>query len=187
MAKILFSFDPIPTPIGAECAVPPPVYECAPRSFCEPEVLCCPAKTKAKDALRVYNDEVERCFSLNGNGCGRTPIPMTSVCIELRVRLRGACRDLVVQTPRSLNVAGDVCFRWTQEFLQLPEGYYEGDIYVNGKTCHTVGFYLPPCAGRPTSTSVDYAACEVQDPSCCTSLEVDQMNVPPVNQECNAC
>jgi hypothetical protein len=184
MATVLYG--PQPQPILGEgiCLSPPPEYECVPNDPCE-EVKCCPPRTKVRDALRVYNNEAQRCFKINGQGCKRPALPMTGVCVVMFVRRRGECRVLMQQAPTNLNVDGDVCFRWTPEFLNLPEGYYEGELQINGKKCNVVGFYFPPCTGRPTSTQVEYSECSTANPSC--ALEVDQSPVEPNTQGCTSC
>lgn len=51
---------------------------------------------------------------------------------------------------------GAMCFSWTDEFRNLPEGYYEGDIFIDGCECLTLLFYLPPCQMRVLGHEVEY-------------------------------
>lgn len=189
MAKLLYSNKPN---AGARpddaCLMPPPEYqECCIDPCAEP-IKCCPPKTKVRNALIMYNNEAGRCFSLSGKGCGNTSMPVLTSCIKMTVRRYGECNIRATVQPFRMNPDGSICFRWTQEFLNMPQGYYEADIIVDEKCCNVVCLYFPPCIGRPTTTEViTEDACATDVPCECDVLEVDQSPAPTPQTECPTC
>lgn len=132
-----------------ECGLEPPKPEiterCCPPDPCDRK---CPPKTRARDAIKVDRLEYEHCFLFGKFGCGEKPLPIIRNWVKMEVRKRGFCKVLTCEPPTKVRADGALCFTWTDEFRDLPSGYYEGDIYIDGSNCVTVLLYLPPCTMR---------------------------------------
>lgn len=132
-----------------DCRLDPPKwkpYERCCNTPCSPKR--CPPKTRAKDTIKVDRMEVESCFLLGHYSCGEKRLPLLRNYIRMDVRRKGFCEVLLCQPPTRMRNDGAICFSWTDEFRDLPEGYYEGDIFIDGCECLTLLFYLPPCQVR---------------------------------------
>lgn len=127
-----------------DCALDPPEL-CGCEPVCEPECRCTPRnnKTRARDAILLSRHEVERWFSLTEWGCSSKPIPATINCIELVVRRKGWCRDLMCLTPVRSTPEAAVQFQWPRWFLEEKHGYYEADLIINGVEQNSILLKLP--------------------------------------------
>lgn len=147
------------------CYAPKPDFGCAP--VCNPcDNPCeekCPPKTRVQDAVCLSDEEVERCFSLYQYvGCEIKQLPAFIYCIALKVRKRGQCRVLTEECPIRADNNGNACFVWSDTFRNLDAGYYEADLYVNGKSCYTWLFRKRGCWATMETESI-----ELEQPSCC--------------------
>lgn len=147
-----------------DCFPEPPDFSCV--DVCNPcaspcEEVCKP-KTRIQDAICLSDNEYERCFSLHQYvGCEPVQVPATLYCIELQVRKRGACRVLTRECPIRADIYGNACFVWSCEFRDLPAGYYEADLFLNGKSCFTWLFRKRGCWANMKTESV-----ELEQPDC---------------------
>lgn len=169
-----FKFGKENLPQGCELPAPK-IFTTQPN--CDPCAPRCRPKTRARDAFTIYDDERERCFVLSGWGCERPKIPLHFHCVLMVIRAKGYCEELMEITPYRATADGAACFAWPPEFLNLPSGYYEGDIYMDGKTCATVLLYLPPCRHIVTADEF-YTITEPCEP--CEPCEVGEVPQPDV-------
>lgn len=166
------------------CEAEPYIVEecpCEPCSPCEPK---CPTKTRAADAIIVQPNEVERCFSLHTFGCKGSTVYANQHCFMLRLRKRGSCTVITSVEPVRALPNGDVCFSWCNLWLDLGSGYYEADLYVDGKNCNTLLFRVRDCDMVVSNTSpVINEACPITPTPCCgTNPQID--DEPPVVVTC---
>lgn len=147
MSKVLHRVSTGTHDAPAGCHHQPPEFECVERvSHCEPEECgSCPPKTKARHSEAIGYMEGQRCVSLRGRGCAPKQLPMFMHCIEMRVRLKGSCKVITREIPYKATYTGAACFNWSKRFKALPNGYYEGDIYINGKSCVSWPFHIQDC------------------------------------------
>ena len=149
-----------------ECSLEPPEFECA--DTCTPcEDECedtCAVKTRARDSVALQEAEGNRCFSLHGRGCNPKQLPAFMHCIAMKVRRKGSCKVLTTEVPYKAKYDGSVCFNWTKRFKSLPDGYYEGDVYINGKTCYTWPFHIQGC--YMSMQTEDIGTCEDHKTPC---------------------
>lgn len=182
-----YSYKRLAQPQG--CELPPPeiLTSLAPCDPCEPK---CPPKTRARDAETIYQEEVERCFIIRGWQCGAEQIPAHFHCVAMKIRRKGHCRELIKLAPYRATPDGAACFAWPMEFLNLESGYYEGDLYIDGKTCATVLLYLPPCRYVITSEEAIVKSAECEIPAHCSVGEVPMPHIeidPPADADCGDC
>jgi hypothetical protein len=194
MSRILYQHDNGCAP-DLGCHLPPPVFECEPVcNPCDPCESTCDPKTRARDSVAVLQTEVERCVSLLGRGCNAKQLPGFLHCIAMKVRRKGLCTVITEEIPRKALHDGSICFSWSNKFRDLQPGYYEGDIYLDGKSCITWPFHIPPCGGSVTTESIteEEMPCDIMgcgEPPCCVG-EVPPLEVEPsVNPdvECDPC
>ena len=57
----------------------------------------------------------------------------------------GSCKVITREIPYKATYTGAACFNWSKRFKVLPNGYYEGDIYINGKSCVSWPFHIQDC------------------------------------------
>lgn len=175
-----------------ECYAPPPDFSCVDtcnpcHNPCEPK---CPPKVRAKDALCLTDDEWERCFSLYQYvGCSPVQVPAFIYCIEMRIRKQGLCRVLTKECPTRADVKGNACFIWSDDFRKLPAGYYEGDVYINGKNCFTLLFRKRGCWTNMKTESVelDDLPCEAPERCCGGCVPQPDFDNTPVVGDCEEC
>lgn len=132
-----------------DCRLEPPKWEPVERC-CEPspcEERCAP-RTRARDAIKVDRMSAEACYLIGNYRCDEKPLPLIRSYLRMDIRRKGYCRVLMCQPPTRVRNDGAICFDWLDEFRDLPTGYYEGDIYIDGCLCLTLLFYLPPCQAR---------------------------------------
>lgn len=153
------------------CYAPLPDFDdcynpCTPcENPCEPK---CPPKVRAKDAICLSDEEYERCFSLHRFvGCAPTQVPAFVYCIALKVRRQGMCRVLTEECPVRADAHGNACFVWSDKFRDLPAGYYEADLYLNGKSCFTLLFRKRDCWATAKTESVRTAEQPCSPPEHC--------------------
>lgn len=152
------------------CLLPPPDFSCVDtcnpcEDPCEPK---CPPRVRAKDAVCLDDNEWERCFSLYQHvGCEPVRIPAFVYCIALRVRRQGLCRVLTEECPIRADAYGNACFQWSKTFRELPAGYYEADLYVNGKSCYTWLFNKRSCWAGMETKSVAHEDFPCEPPAHC--------------------
>lgn len=127
------------------CGSEPPKWEeverCCPTSDCGER---CPPKTRARDAIHIDRKQVEACFLFSASECGGKPLPLVRTWVSLEIRKKGFCKVLTCLPPTRMREDGALCFTWTDEFRKLPQGYYEGDLYIDGRLRMTLLFYIPP-------------------------------------------
>lgn len=163
--------------IKDNCLLPPPDL-CGCEPVCEEECHCGPhqVKTHARDAIVMKRNEVERWFSLTEWGCRGHPIPAVINCIELVLRRKGSCKDLCSLTPIRATADANVQFRWPKWFISEKHGYYEGDIYINGREQHTVLLKLPKNQAQVDDTGFEISPFVCGD--CCSTGYPDCVAVP---------
>lgn len=128
------------------CHLEPPEFDCAPT--CEPCSPCgdvCKPKTRARDSVAIEYREGQRCVSLRGRGCKPSALPAFMHKIEMKVRRKGSCSVITTEIPYKAKYDGSICFNWSNRFKSLPDGYYEGDVYINCVTCYTWAFHIRGC------------------------------------------
>lgn len=87
---------------------------------------------------------------------------------------------------------GDVCFAWSDLWANLGTGYYEADLFTDGRNCNTLLFYVRDCAISVSSSSpvIDDGCATACEPCCGTVPQIDD-EIAPSNEscedECNAC
>ena len=153
-------------PMG--CHDEPPVFEHVERECAPCQTECgtsCPPKTKARNSEAIQKDEHSRCVSLKGRGCSPKQLPAFMHCIEMRIRKKGSCSVITTEIPYKATYTGAACFNWSKRFKALPDGYYEGDLYINGKSCYSWAFHIHACYIKMETESVEY----LQDD--CSGLE----------------
>lgn len=130
----------------------------------------------------MERNEVERCISLTGWTCQSTVIPLNFYCVGMQLRQKGLCKVLMTLTPVRVTYEGSACFRWDDCFRDLPEGYYEGDVYIDDVSCVTVLLYLPPCRQIATTEEVIYddGPCAPPEQNSCCVGGVAQLDGEPV-------
>lgn len=163
-----------------DCMLPPPDFGCV--DTCQPcDNPCedkCPPKVRAKDAVCLSDDEYQRCFSIYQRiGCEPVRVPAFIYCIELRVRRQGLCRVLTKECPIRADNQGNACFVWTDKFRDLPAGYYEADLYINGKSCFTWLFRKRRCWAKMNTESVSLQELPCEAPSTCCGGCVPQQDL----------
>ena len=186
------------------CLEQPPEFECPDRtcdSTCAPECAC-PPKTKAKYSEAIGENERSRCVSLRGRGCSPVKLPMFMHCIEMKVRRKGSCSVLTTEVPYKAKYDGSACFNWSNRFKRLEDGYYEGDVYINGKSCYTWPFHIRGCYVQMVTESTEHLQPSCSDVQCTTECgcapagaplccEKPTLDIEPVltsdNQNCSEC
>lgn len=204
MSKYLFNDDKPSVPCGQECYVPvEDIWERIEEKLCSPKKRCCPPKTKARDAVRIDRDEVERCFNYGRRLCnGLTEQSVVNRFYRMEIRQQGFCDVLMCVPPNRATMDGAICWAWPKEFYILPLGYYEADIYIDNCLCHTHLFYLPECNVTAKIAEVSHRSqcstcgdnispcgCEV---SGCSKIpvvdnEVSKQETEGCNKECTKC
>lgn len=166
------------------CEAPPYEPECCPCEPCSPCEPACPPKTRASDAIIIESHEVERCFSLKSFGCSPKTIYANQHCFMLRIRKRGSCTVITTVEPVRALPEGDVCFSWCNLWDDLGEGYYEADLFTDGKNCNTLLFKVRHCDIMVHSTTpIINEACPIDPAPCCgTNPQLD--DEPPVETGC---
>lgn len=113
-------------------------------SCCKPN--CCDPKDcytfRARDAIPIGMAEAERLFYLQG----RLPHHESSwVRRHLMIRLRrvDSCDWQWSMCALSINKENYVRFRWPDGFLRAPQGYYEGQLYIDEVPSGKMYFYKP--------------------------------------------
>lgn len=168
-----------------KCLPIAPEYEevCCPDP-CDPcEEKKCPPKTCAANTIKIGIGEVERCFTFKQMGCNGRPIPAIRTCLRMEIRRKGFCRTLLKITPYRLTNENSVCFKWGDHFLNLPKGYYEGDIYVNDECCMHVLLYLPGCQTLVAGSEPvidDGCGGAVVENRCCSIPQYDEEFLEPM-------
>ena len=130
-------------PIEDACLLPPPDFSCNQRCDCEPscEPQLCKPKTHARQSVIMPSGEVGRCIVLRNMGCKPKDLPAHMHCIEMKVRKKGTCAIVTVERPYKATYTGAACFNWTNQFIRLPVGYYEADVFIDGRCCYTWAFH----------------------------------------------
>ena len=157
-------------PLG--CHDEPPVFECPERSCVPCDTECgekCPPKTRARDSEAIRENEHSRCVSLKGRGCQPKQLPAFMHCIEMRIRKKGSCKVLTTEIPYKATYTGEACFNWSNRFKRLEDGYYEGDIYINGKSCISWAFHIHACYVTMETTDIEYLHEPCSDVECASS------------------
>ena len=163
----------------AACLLPPPEFSCHQHCDCEPscEPQLCKPKTHARQSVIVPRDEVSRCIVLRNTGCKPKDLPAHMYCIEMKVRKKGACAVLSVERPYKATYTGAACFNWTKHFTRLPAGYYEADVFIDGKCCYTWAFHKEHCSVvADTVSNTEYS--ERHNCGCETPLEIEASYEP---------
>lgn len=173
------------------CFAPKPDFDCVDtcqpcNNPCEPK---CPPKVRAKDAVCLSDDECERCFSLfQYVGCDITKVPAHIYAIVLKVRRQGNCRVLVEECPTRSDNKGNVCFVWSEDFRQLPAGYYEADVVVNDRECFTLLFRKRGCWTRMVTEEVKLAQLPCEAPPHCEGcVATPDFEQTAPEAECGGC
>ena len=188
-----YNFQPDCADDTPACYAPPPQFSCADDCNpcydpCEPK---CPPKVRAHEAICLAEGEWERCFSLHRMvGCEPTRVPAFVYCIELKVRRQGSCRVLTCECPIRADKLGNACFQWSDKFRELGPGYYEADLYVNGKSCFALLLRKRECWAAAKSESVEFEPLECDGPeSCCVGCvpTPDFDNPPPLGDCSGGC
>lgn len=176
----------------------PPEFECRDME-CIPcdDNACgtCPPKTRAKDSEAIGLNECSRCVSLRGRGCSPRQLPAFMHCIELQVRRKGTCKVITKEVPYKATYEGAACFNWSKRFKALADGYYEADVYINGKSCYTWAFHIEGCYVQMDTVSTEEdtrcTTCNSADPcgcyaNCKTPLE-EVIEDVTVDGDCGGC
>lgn len=168
------------------CEAPKYEPECCPVEVCNPCGETCPPKTRASEAIILEANEVERCFPLTSFGCPANPIYANQHCFSMEIRKRGSCTLLTTLLPVRALPTGEVCFAWGGVWDEVSAGYYEADLYIDGKNCNTLLFKLRECSIMVhSSTPIIDITCPIPDPECCGSTpQID--DTPPVPAECDS-
>ena len=173
------------------CEAPPYEPECAPCNPCNPCEPKCPPKTRAADAIIIERNEVERCFTLTDFGCKPNPLYANQHCFMLKIRKRGSCFNQAVLDPVRATMDGAVCFAWSTLWTNLGNGYYEADLFTDGRNCNTLLFYVRGCDVFISSSTpvIDDGCHPVCEPCCGTVPQIDDEPAPPVTceTECDTC
>lgn len=178
----------------ASCLLPPPDFTnlvfCDPCDPCSDKV---PPRTLAKDSICISPSERERCFRMSARQCdgSLTQYPAFLDCIQMRVRRKQLSRVVSVEEPIRATASGDMCYTWSCHFLALGPGYYEGDVYFNGKYSHTIGLH------KNAASIVSHAAESVEaqpsceepqcGPCCGTVPQVEEEAPTPQTYDCEDC
>jgi hypothetical protein len=172
----------------ADCSITPaPPYVCPPPLPCIPSPKCCPPIVSVRNYIIVPSDEYERCLVISSTKC-KTSAKLKNHCIELRLRKRGCCTVVAVERPYRLTPVGAVCFKWSIALKSLPPGYYEIDIFMDGKPCGLMGMHIPSCNTVLVTMEV-LTETECNTASSCCPLEVNQEPVilPDILADCVDC
>lgn len=159
MSQYMFGCDNKPEArCGQQCYVPvEDIWERVERQLCKPNKKCCPPKTKARDAIRIAQNESGRCFQYGRKLCdGTQEQSVINRYYKMDIREKGFCDVLMCVPPERATMDGAICWAWPKEFHRLPPGYYEADVYIDGCICHTHLFYIPKCNVMAVPTEVEY-------------------------------
>lgn len=175
-----------------DCFAPKPDFGCVDycppcHNPCEPK---CPPKVRVSEAVCLSDEEYERCFSLHQYvGCEPVQIPAHIYCIALKVRKRGLCRVLTEECPVRADRDGNACFVWSDCFRALEAGYYEADLYINGKSCYTWLFRKRKCwaAMKTQSVDLDTPPCEAPEHCCVGCVPTPDIETEPPLGNCEEC
>nr|DAU63241.1 MAG TPA: hypothetical protein [Caudoviricetes sp.] len=152
------------------CRLEAPDFGCCPRCPppCRPK--CCP-RTHVWDAVDVFGDEAAHKFALLALTGGTLQVlPAHWHCIELVITERGWCDVLAIVQPVRTDAEGQVWFDWPEDFLRLPAGYYEADVKIDGKVCHTMLMHKIGCVSKVVEKERQFVKRPWQDeciPDCC--------------------
>lgn len=155
----------------AGCYGIPPVTDCDECARC-PANPCgevCAPRVRASATQVVTMRERERCFRLHAGICSAELIKSHFHCFRMEVRRRAGCDVLTVETPYKADAEGGMCVVWSDEFLALPVGYYEVDVYMDCDLVATTALFktMPSLVLTSTPTPVeDSCAPPTCDPCC---------------------
>lgn len=119
--------------------------------FCCPPPQCgqCPPKTRINEAVTIRPEWAETTLRFGDWGCTEFNVEAFHTCIELRIRKRGWCPVVYVAKPYKALLDGSAVFAWCDDlWLALGEGSFEADVFINGRSCLTIGLHVPVCRHR---------------------------------------
>lgn len=128
-----------------KCALPvydPGCESTGPINPCQP---CKPTPCesfRARDAIRIYDGELERSFDFRMYTAQRNNGWVRS-CMEIALRRTDDCQWQWEAPASSVTPDGMVTFQWPMGFLAGAPGYYVGELRVQGKAVRTIYFYKP--------------------------------------------
>lgn len=177
---------------GPACRDKPPDPSC-----CKPEPECCnpmqsrcPPRVPLRDCILVKPETVETCILIGTDDCTPEVAHAAQHCITMCLRKRGECKVLLHLQPLRATLEGSACFAWPLQFWLLRDGEYEGDIFINGRQCLTVGLRMRGCdkAILSYSSTTGVPCGGANSPQCVTPIEEGPL--PPqelCDAECESC
>jgi hypothetical protein len=174
-------------PAGCYDQFPAQQSHCEP--VCQPCVPCCPAKVEKRNYVNVKPDIGRTWFTVGADLCSGDVVDGATSCIELRVRARGECYVQLVLNPTAARLDGSFCVDWPLSFWRLGDGWYEADVYVNGRTCLTVGLHVRQCHQylQMVKHTTGLACGNIAAAECALPIEDDCTPFNPVGRCDDAC
>ena len=179
------------TNFGPACRDTPPAASCCtPEPCCNPLQSQCPPKVPLRDHILIKPETAETCFLIGSDRCTAEVVHAAQHCISMCLRRRGECRvELTLRALRA-TLEGHACFAWPLNFWMLRDGEFEGDIYINGVLCLTVGLRMRGCdkAILSYSTTTGVPCGGAVSPQCVAPIDDGPLPTSePCDVECSTC
>ncbi|MEY4909021.1 MAG: hypothetical protein RL260_2739 [Pseudomonadota bacterium] len=184
MSGIRFKFSGV---VSSNCSsVVPNLSSCVPEC-CAPMHSKCQPMVPMRDYNLVKPRAEESCFTLGVGACSTEVVHAARNCIQMHIRRRGDCLVLLKLAALRATLEGAACFSWPVEFWRLTDGEFEGDIYVNGKTCLTVGLRMQGCSIALLAYSqTEGLLCGLPQDACVAPID-DTPVALPTSVPCETC